>query len=88
MGDVTPIEANLPHISCQAKCLNCGYHWLGVAPCGVVELECPQCNSMRGVWNNLIVPESVWECSCGSEHFFVSPHAAVCAACGLEQDYG
>lgn len=88
VGDVVSIESKLPHISCPAKCLSCGHGWHAVAPCGVIELECPECLCMRGVWSRCISPEITWECGCGSRHFFVTLDGPTCAACGVLVDMG
>lgn len=86
MGEVIDIQANLPHLSGEAICLNCSYKWVAVAPVGVVSLECAECGLMKGVFKNVVCPDSYWQCNCGCVHFFISSTGnTLCAHCGKVQ---
>ena len=86
MGDVTPINRH-PTMEGEARCTQCGHCWEGVAPVGTIELECPQCHAMRGVFIYPIDPPlpEVWQCGCGGDLFYVGKQAIVCARCGTTQ---
>lgn len=88
MGEVISIRKNQPHIEGHAQCLACAAEWVAVAEIGVHEMECPSCRTLRGVWKGNPFPEQVWECECGSIHFFVSTNGAHCCRCGLTQVFG
>jgi hypothetical protein len=87
VGTVHDLSERQPHLAGQCTCLNCGYTWTGVAPVGVYELECGECGTMKGVWNNVVAGETYWECRCGCRHFTVSgvTQNCLCAHCGLPQ---
>lgn len=80
-------EASSPHMSGEAVCFNCKHQWQAVAPVGVLELECPSCGTLRGVWNHTVWPseQEVWMCNCGAYHFALTKQAAHCLACGCTQ---
>jgi len=83
MGSVTNIEEARPHISGDALCLQCGHKWHAVAPIGTVELECSECKTWKGAFEGFTAPDTVWECNCGNQHFYIDPDGAMCAKCGL-----
>ena len=90
MSNVTNILTAKAHLTGSCVCLACDHKWQAVAPVGVYELECPNCKTMRGVYNNLCSPKTLWECACGSEHFFIQPNetdiSAICAKCGDDHE--
>lgn len=87
MGDnVIQIDNHRPHISGAAKCLSCAHEWEAVAPIGTVELECPGCQTWKGVFNGCTGPELVWECQCGNQHFYLCDDGPMCSRCGLTQE--
>lgn len=89
MGDVVEISDYKPHASGESKCLACGYKWVAVAPVGVVELKCPECETMRGVWSQPLVPDAyVWYChECGNDIHFATKDYLCCARCGSRTEY-
>jgi len=86
MTNVISLDEYKPHISGDAKCLTCGYEWFETAPIGTVELECSKCSTFKGVFVGMTAPETVWECSCGNQHFYIDSQGAMCAKCGTRQD--
>jgi len=51
MGDVVWLGDYRPHITGDAICLVCNREWVAVALEGTVELQCPDCDEMSGVFN-------------------------------------
>ena len=55
-------EEDGPWLSGMAKCLKCKSKWSGTAPVGVVAFECPECNSMAGVFVDAVVAgDECWQ---------------------------
>jgi hypothetical protein len=77
-----------PHLSGNAACLACKHTWVAVVPVGTTILDCPACGLGKGVYANLVVPDTAWECRCGCHHFFVSPEKIICVLCGTTQVFG
>lgn len=86
MTNVISLDEYKPHISGEATCLTCGHEWMAVAPIGTVELECSECHTFKGVFVGMTAPDTVWECNCGNQHFYIDPDGAMCAKCGTRQD--
>lgn len=96
MGDVIPLEIEVPHIVGRARCMDCGEEWEAVAPVGTCYLECPKCSTVRGVMRAPIgggVGEGEWTCNCGCDVFKILAHkdgrfkGVLCLRCGLEQKF-
>lgn len=85
MGEVLDIRKNQPHIEGKACCLQCLHQWQAVCEIGVIDLECPACGLMKGVWCGLAVPEYMWQCLCGCVHFYINQNGASCCNCGVTQ---
>jgi len=83
MNNVINLQEHKPHLSGNAKCLACDYKWVAVAPIGTVDLECPECGTWKGVYTGLTAPDTVWQCDCGNQHFYISQEDAMCSRCGL-----
>jgi rubredoxin len=83
-----PVEET-PHGTGSAFCMACSATWQGVAPVGTVELECPECKSMKGRFTFAYAPpsETAWECACGSQLFNVLPDGIFCPNCGVYQSF-
>lgn len=98
MGDVVSLDSRRPdpHRNGEAKCLACGHKWVAVAPLGIDELECPDCGTMRGVFDGAMsMNESyfVYACNeCDGTHMRIFKHTetggycVVCATCGMMHD--
>lgn len=74
----------------DAFCLQCGHHWVAVAPPGTVRLECPECHTEKGLFKfECVVPDgtAVWECGCGNQLFYLTPVGHLCANCGVYARY-
>lgn len=81
------ILENKPHIAGAAKCLDCAYEWVAVSPAGTVDIECPKCETLRGVYYTPIPPdesECIFTCDCKNDVFFVSPDYISCSKCGVK----
>lgn len=75
-------EGDERHINGEAHCHSCGHTWEAVAPVGSVELQCPECNRMWGLFSTPISPGIHWTCHCGEGLFYLRPEGAMCRACG------
>lgn len=81
-------EANDPHRSGEARCLNCKHEWVAVAPVGVISLECPKCSTLQGMFKGVSQTErEQWQCRCGEWMFFVDEAGMYCAHCGIRPDF-
>jgi len=74
----------------EAFCIACDHRWTAVAPTGTIDLECPNCKSMKGHWAFAFSPDVgqlVRSCDCGNQLFLLTPEGHMCANCGLYQGY-
>jgi phage FluMu protein Com len=74
----------------EAFCLNCLHEWVAVAPTGTIELECPKCKTMKGLYKfPFHPPEGTYmrECNCGNQLFYLTTEGHMCANCGVYQCY-
>lgn len=57
---IIPIEAMMPHLICEAMCVECKHRWIDVRPEGTLlkDLECPGCGK-RGfvICTGEIIPD-------------------------------
>ncbi|MBD1554784.1 hypothetical protein [Pseudomonas typographi] len=86
-------EPAAPHAAGECVCAQCKHEWVGMAPVGVTQLECPECHTHRGAFKYPFGPQEGVEsftCGCGSETFFIMRkpgHAngtVHCRGCGVE----
>lgn len=72
------------HVTGPAVCVGCGKSWIAVAPVGVSTLDCPKCETNRGVFTQLMnrCNSDHWQCNCGSEFFSLTRKGAYCVKCG------
>lgn len=79
-----------PYATGEAHC-TCGHEWVGVAPTGITNFECPSCGSLQGKWKHPFGPsegDSVFLCSCDEHAFFFKQSAidgrtlVICTGCG------
>lgn len=73
-----------------AFCLGCNHTWQAVAPTGTTQMECPSCHRMMGRWKFEFYPvegQSVRECFCGNQLFYLTEAGHLCANCGVYQRY-
>jgi hypothetical protein len=86
-----PEETEVDRIATgEAFCLSCGHDWVGTAPVGTVNLECPGCGRHVGRFRfGFCPPEGslVRECNCGNQLFYLTPEGHLCASCGTYQTY-
>lgn len=84
-------EKTEPHGEGPAFCIACEHEWQAVAPAGTVELECPECQTMKGRFRRIFgtyESESVWTCNCGNDLFRVTETGHLCVNCGIFQRFG
>ena len=82
--------AEVGHLNGPALCLACRHEWVGVAPVGTQELECPSCKSMKGIFTKFVAYADVpnWRCSACEGFMFTvllledTPTLA-CIGCGV-----
>jgi hypothetical protein len=92
VSNVVDLEARrierTPHRSGFARCLNCKYEWVAVAPVGTCSLECSQCATMQGVFKGLSTTEHAqWQCACSEWTFYIDVHGPYCAHCGIRPQF-
>jgi len=85
-------EARTPHWEGRCRCIGCKHEWHGVAPIGVMFVDCPSCGEHKG---HPYYPfgasdgDLVFQCVCGSEALTVFKRAGrfrtICMACGADQ---
>jgi hypothetical protein len=94
MGEIVDLSQkrvkNSPYLSGECLCLQCCYEWVGVAPTGVMELQCPSCHTMKGVYKYGCEPDAEgggWICNCGCYLFILSgtSQRMICWKCGSYQ---
>ena len=79
-----------PHGQGPARCIGCRHNWQAVAPVGTVELECPECHTMKGRFLNIFgtyEDEPVWTCKCGNDLFRITATKTLCINCGVIQSF-
>jgi len=81
-------EKSDPHGAGEAFCLGCNHTWVAVAPVGDVQLECPKCGTMKGLWKFPFEPETTWQCNCGNKLFYLTLDGHLCPNCGILNNYG
>lgn len=72
----------------RARCIACQHEWVAVARVGEVWLQCPNCETVKGLFQfSCSVPDGgvIWKCLCGSEAMFISPANIRCCSCGKPQ---
>lgn len=78
----------------KIKCLACKHEWVGAYTVPSVDLECPECNTFRGVSKGPYTAsesEVILVCKCGNTllEILVSPKGkvyALCSGCGIYHD--
>ena len=67
-----------------AFCMQCNHTWEATAPTGVVDLECPECKTMKGHFKFPFAPPSthLWTCNCSNQLFNATPEGIFCPNCG------
>ena len=74
----------------EAFCIQCGNVWVATAETGSVNIECPECLTMKGLFKFPFYPnwgQLVRECDCGNQLFYLTPEGHMCANCGIYQSY-
>lgn len=99
MSDVVSLndrrQEKSPHLSGKCRCAACGHVWQAVAPIGTMNLECPECLTMRGLWmhpfgpadGNLIYSCTLCDSTCMTAwRTKASPEVRImCVGCGSPQ---
>ncbi len=89
--DKNPKAGGAQHSSGEAFCMQCDHLWTAIAPTGTVELECPNCLTMKGLyrWPHAFgdLSQLVRRCDCGNQLFYLTPEGHLCPNCGKYQSY-
>lgn len=90
MPDIVDLEneriKRSAHQTGKAHCLACGHRWVAVAPAGTVWLECPACETQKGLLDLPVQGDGLyWVCQCGNDLFHVMPDGYYCPNCGTRQ---
>lgn len=85
-------EKRSPHWSGPCVCLGCKYEWVGVAPVGVMFVDCPSCGLPKGHPKHPFGAQEgdmFFQCLCGSEALTAYKRKGrfhiICMACGASQ---
>lgn len=75
--------ARTPHQQGPCRCVKCKHEWRGSAAEGAMNLECPECHCMTGIFAAIVLPTGyVWECKCGNIFQCVTRSEIICVSCG------
>lgn len=88
--DAIPEAGGPQHSNGEAFCLQCSCTWLAVAPTGTVQLECPNCHTMKGLYrypHSVPADALIRRCDCGCTLFQLTPEGHLCPNCGVYQRY-
>lgn len=81
----------VPHTEGPVLCVECKHEWVGVAPCGTVGLECPNCGLAKGVRKSFIEASEgdiVFICGyCEGTLFTLYKDQVLCAGCGFSNSW-
>lgn len=82
-------EDRTPTMDGPARCVACGHRWDTSAAQGVTWIECPACQTRKGLFVGPCGPPVggyYWRCQCGCEAFYLTPVDTRCCQCGLAQE--
>ena len=81
-----------PHLSGEARCINCNHSWAAVAPVGAWQLECPACGTLHGLWRYPVGgrdedPTLLCKCGCEAMTAYIRDgfKRVRCMRCGTDQ---
>lgn len=75
-----------PYLAGTCFCFSCRHEWAGCSPIGAIELECPECHSMKGRMKFEVVRDELhWRCLCDNPYFSITPTCIYCPNCGEKQ---
>lgn len=80
-------EDREPHALGPAHCLECFHSWHAIVPVGTVQLMCPECKTMKGVFSLPFAPDEHYACACGNDLFYATRNGVFCPKCGEEDDH-
>lgn len=90
MSNIVEFKRPEQHGAGEAFCFQCKHEWVSVAPTGTVQLECPNCHTMKGLFKfpfNVEEGDLVRVCNCGNSLFRLTPEGHLCVNCGIYQRY-
>lgn len=90
MSNVVEFRKASQYGSGEAFCFQCRHEWVAVAETGAVQLECPECHALKGLFKfpyNVSTGQLVRECACGNQLFYLTPEGHLCPNCGIYQSY-
>lgn len=93
--NVIAFQPKADTLSGQARCARCKHEWVAVAPVGTEVLECPQCETMHGLFVNMVasnVGDLTYTCNCGCEALTAYKREGRfyfrCVTCGIDHTNG
>lgn len=86
MAEIVTLAEHRPHMTGEARCIECRHEWETSAPVGTVRLECPSCGLDKGAWTGgCETGADLWTCDCGNDLYVIHGDRIMCARCGLAQ---
>lgn len=89
MSTIVPIKP-IKFTSGEAFCLNCNHTWINIGKTGTIQLECPSCHTLKGLYKfpfHVEEGEAFRECTCENYLFIITPNGHLCPNCGDYQNY-
>lgn len=87
-------EERKPHWTGTCKCIGCGHEYVGVAPLGVMFIDCPECGLPKGHPKHPFGAQEgdlFFRCVCGSEALTAYKRGGyfrtMCMACGTDHTH-
>lgn len=83
-------KADKNHVHGDAVCFQCKHTWIATSTIGTVQLECPNCKTMKGLFRFPFAPNEnqlLRKCSCGCQLFYITHEGHMCTNCGTFQEY-
>lgn len=94
MSNIIPFNAPSRHSTGPAICRGCRHEWVAVTETDGLELECPNCATMKGTFKWAYAASEgqyTFVCGCGCEDFFILSRtekgdaSVYCRNCGDEK---
>lgn len=79
MSNVVDLVQPKRHRTGEAICRGCRHEWVAVAEGDGLELECPECHTMKGVFKWPYGPSEGqlgYQCNCGCDDYFIMKRTA------------
>ena len=82
-------EKSFKYTSGSAHCVQCSHTWVASGEVGNVWFECPECHSMKGVFDlpfQVEVGKKYYHCGCDNYLMILSEDGIFCPNCGFFVD--